>query len=130
MIPSYYFSMLEIKLGMIFACGSVLRQFLTYRKRTKSFLFTKPRQHPNEDFEKMRYRINIRDMFWYRKALMVEDRVLDAARIFQSKSPPPNAFGDDSNSSSKVSSSILDVWENRIKNVVGGGRSHKVSINL
>ena len=61
---------------------------------------------------------------------MVGDRVLDAARIFQSKTSPSNALGDDSNSSSKVSSSILDVWEKRIKNVVGGGRSHKVPGNL
>ena len=130
MIPSYYFSMLEIKLDMIFACDPALRQFLTYRKRTKSFLSTKHRQHPNENFEKMRYRINIRDIFWYRKAFMIENRVIDVARIFQSKTSSSNAFGDDSNIFFKVSSSILDVWENRIKNVVGGGRSHKVSINL
>ena len=63
MISSYYFSMCEVKFGIIFACTPALRQFLAYRKKTKSFLLTKHRQYPNEDFEKMRYRINIRDIF-------------------------------------------------------------------
>ena len=130
MIPSYYFSMFEVKVGIIFACGPALRQFWAYRKRTKSFLPTKHRQYPNEDFEKMRYRINIRDIFWYRKAPMIGDRVFEAARMFQSKTPPPGTSGDDPQSSSKVSNSVLDVWEKRIKNAVGGGHSHKVSSNL
>ena len=126
MIPSYYFSMFEVKLGIIFACGPALRQFWAYRKRTKSSLPTKSRQYPNEDFEKMRYRINLRDIFWYRKAPMVGDRVFEAARIFQSNSPPPDALSKDPQSSSKVSNSVLDMWENRIKNVIGRNRGHKV----
>ena len=119
--------MFEIRLGIIFACAPAIRQFWAYRKRTKSALPTQHRQYPNEDFEKMRYRINMRDVFWYRKAPMIGDRVFEAARAFQNKTPPPDASSGDPKSSSEVSHSALDMWEKRIKNLIGNDRSHKVS---
>ena len=118
--------MFEIRLGMIFACAPAIRQFWAYRKRTKSFLPTQHRQYPNEDFEKMRYRINLRDVFWYRNAPMIGNRVFEAARVFQSKPPPPDASSGDPQSCSEVSHSALDMWEKRIKNFMGNGRSHEV----
>ena len=117
-IRSYYVCMFEVKLGIIVACGPALRQFWAYRKRTKSWLPTKKRQYPNEDFEKMRYRINLRDVFWYRKAPMVGDRVYEAARIFRNKSPPPDASSGNPQSSAKVKNSVLDIWKKRIQNVM------------
>ncbi|KAL9003048.1 MAG: hypothetical protein Q9188_004060 [Gyalolechia gomerana] len=128
MIPSYYFTSFECQLGILIACGPAIRQFWGYRSRTHTSLPTKHRQSPNEDFKKMRYRINLRDIFWYREARMVGDRVFDAAQIFQSKSPPPDASSSDPQSSTRVSNSALDVWEKKIKYVFAFGHDHEVNI--
>ena len=58
---------------------------------------------------------------------MVGDRVFEAARVFQSKPPPPDASSGDPKSCSEVSHSALDMWEKRIKNFMGNGRSHEVT---
>ena len=60
---------------------------------------------------------------------MVGDRVYEAARVFQSKTPPPDASSGDPQSSSEVKHSALDVWGNRIKNFMGNGRSHEVTLD-
>lgn len=119
MISSYYFSGFESELGIIFACGPALRQFFSYRRRTHSVLPTRYIQHPNEDFEKMRFRINSRDIFWYREPPMNSNRVFDARRIFQSKTHPPEPSSRNPESTSNISSSILDVWERKLKNIFG-----------
>lgn len=75
MVPSYYFTVFEDKLGIIFACAPAIRQCGAYRSPTHTFLPSKQQQYPSEDFEKMRYRISLRDIFWYRKARTVGDRV-------------------------------------------------------
>ena len=74
----------------------------------------------------MRYRINFRDIVWYRKAQMVGNKVYDATPIFRSKSPPPDASNDHPQDSSQVSNSVLDDWEKRIKGIFRTGRHHKV----
>ncbi|KAL8775644.1 MAG: hypothetical protein Q9209_000140 [Squamulea sp. 1 TL-2023] len=119
-MPSMLVNTFECHLGLILACAPALRQFWAYRTRTHTFLPSKHRQYPNEDFEKMRRRINLRDIFWYRKAHEVSDK-LDAAPTFKS-SPPPEASSSDPQSSTKVSSSILDVWETKLKSAFT--RSH------
>ncbi|KAL8930476.1 MAG: hypothetical protein Q9208_000660 [Pyrenodesmia sp. 3 TL-2023] len=130
MVPSYYFTSFECQLGIIIACGPALRQFWAYRSRTHTSLPTKHRQAPNEDFKKMRYRINLRDIFWYREAHMVGDRVLEAAPIFQRKSPPPDASSSDPKSSTKVSNSALDIGEKKTKNVFHFGHNHETARRL
>ena len=117
MVPSYYIGALESDLGIVIACLPALRQFWAYRTRTQSVLPTRNRQHPNEDFEKMRLRVNARDIFWYRKAQTVGNRVLDATTIFRSRSPPPDACSSGPQSLSRVKTSVLDVWEKRLKKV-------------
>ncbi|KAL9000111.1 MAG: hypothetical protein Q9169_001186 [Polycauliona sp. 2 TL-2023] len=126
-VPSYYFTLFEDKLGIIIACAPALRQFWAYRSRTRTCLPTKQRQYPNEDFEKMRYRINLRDILWYRKARIVGNRVFDAAPIFQGRSPPPEASSDDPQSSSKVKNSVLDSWENKMKEAFAYGPNQKTA---
>lgn len=74
----------------------------------------------------MRYRVNLRDVFWYRKAHMIGNRVFDAAPIFRSKAPPPDGSSGNPQISSQVSNSILDVWERGMKKVFSIGRDHKV----
>ena len=59
-----FFTLVETKLGTIMACGPALRQFFVYRNRTKTVLPSSQRQQPNEDFEDMRHRVNVRDFFW------------------------------------------------------------------
>ena len=115
MIPNYYISMFEGKLGIILACGPAVRQFWAYRTRMHTCLPTKHRQYPNEDFEKMRYRINLRDIFWYRRAQAVGT----------SMSPPPDTTSGNPQDSSQVSNSVLDVWEKRIHNLFATGHHHK-----
>lgn len=86
----------------------------------------KHRQYPNEDFEKMRYRVNLRDVVWYRKAQMFGNKVYDATPIFRSKSPPPDASNGHPQNISQVSNSVLDIWEKRIKGLFSTARDHKV----
>ena len=117
-IRSYYVCMFEVKLDIIVACDPALRQFWTYRKRTKSWLSIKKRQYPNENFKKMRYRINLRDIFWYRKTPMIGDRVYEAARIFRNESSSSDAISGDPQNSTKIKNSVLDSWKNRIQNVM------------
>lgn len=65
-IPSDTFSLVEEKLGIICASLPALRQLHAYRKRVKTALPTSERQPPNEDFARMRRKIHMRDIFWYR----------------------------------------------------------------
>ncbi|KAL8896845.1 MAG: hypothetical protein Q9207_007510 [Kuettlingeria erythrocarpa] len=130
LVPSYYFTSFECQLGIIIACGPAIRQFWAYRTRTHTSLPTKQRQSPNDDFKKMRYRINLRDIFWYREARMMGDRVFEAAPIFQHKTPPPDASSSDPKSSTKVSNSALDVWEKKIKKVLPFSHNHEKSRRL
>ena len=129
-MPTYYFFDFEAQLGVIFACGPAIRQFCAYYHRTRSFLPTRHRQYPNEDFEKMRWRINLRDLFWFRQAPMTGNRVFDAAPIFQRRlaSPPDPENSGDSKSLEKVTNSILDVWERRIKQLFIINRSQQVRV--
>ncbi|KAL9611375.1 MAG: hypothetical protein Q9204_009024 [Flavoplaca sp. TL-2023a] len=120
--------MFEDKLGIIFACAPALRQFWAYRTRTHTFLPSKHQQYPNQDFEKMRSRINLRDIFWYRKAHSVGDRVFEATPIFRSRSPPPSS--DDPERPKKINSSILDIWENKIKHVLTSSHDQKVPMGV
>ena len=128
MVPNYYIGVLEGRLGIIFACGPAIRQFWAYRKRMHSFLPSRGRQHPNEDFEKMRYRINLRDIFWYNKAPMINGKVLEAARIFQTKRSPPPTDGsaDDLQDSQKMGRSAMDLFEQRLKKVLCVSRGKEV----
>ena len=126
MVSSYYFGSFEGNLGIILACGPAIRQFWAYRTRTQTSLPSKHRQNPNGDFEKMRYRINLRDIFWYRKAHTVGNRVFDASPIFRSNSPPPDGSSSNAQTSSQVRNSALDSWEKWMKKLFGAGRDNKV----
>ena len=120
MVPGYFFSGFELHLGIIFACGPALRQFFAYRKRNRSVLPASNMQYPNEDFEKMRYRINLRDILWYRSAPIVGGKVLEASKIFRSDDPEPppgNSSDTPAGSPRKIKRSVLDIWEERVKNV-------------
>ncbi|KAI9670342.1 MAG: hypothetical protein M1831_006556 [Alyxoria varia] len=88
-IPSNTFTLVEDKCGIIFASCPALRQFFAYRRRLGTSLpSTQHRQPPNADFESMRMRINVRDIFWYRKPLASEPGkpIRDPRPIFQKRS--------------------------------------------
>ena len=127
MVPLYYVSMFETKLGIILACGPAIRQFLAYRQRAHTSLPSSHRQYPNEDVVKMRRRVNLRDIFWYREARLVGNRVFDATPMFKSESPPPEASKDNMQGKSQVTQSVLDIWEKKIKRAFGIGRAQTVS---
>ena len=73
-MPNKWFSMIEEKLGIIFACGPAVRQLFAYRSRTGTFLPSGQRQERNEDFNRMRRRITLRDIFWFRPSPLGECR--------------------------------------------------------
>lgn len=73
-------------MGIICACGPSIRQFVAYIQRTGTALPSRSRQRPNEDFVKMRRRINIRDIFWYQSPHLTAGRVLDALPVRSQKS--------------------------------------------
>lgn len=127
-MPNFYFGTFEAKLGLIFACGPALRQFFAYRERTHSWLPTNRRQYPNEDFEKMRLRINLRDLLWYRSPPSTGNNTLNPRAIVESKSsPPPDAMSGNPESKKKVIHSIIDFWERRAKNKFWVRKSQEVS---
>ena len=127
MVPAYYITVVEVNLGIVFACGPAIRQFWAYKTRTHTSLPSTHRQSPNEDFEKMRFRINVRDILWYRKAQMVGNRVFDATPAFRSKPPVPSAS---SKSTSQVRNSVLDVWEKKIMRLFGTHHNQKVPFQV
>ena len=73
---------MEERFGNIFACAPAIRQFFAYYHRVGTILPTEDRQKPDEDFVKLRRRINFRDIFWFRNADMVNGRVLEAKVFF------------------------------------------------
>ena len=104
-MPSNTFSLVEEKCGIIFASCPALRQLLAYRRRTGHLLPTKGRQPPNADFVSMRHRINLRDIFWYRKtSLENQPRV----------SPPGRARR---GSEAGGQNSSLDLLGNKLRNL-------------
>ncbi|KAI9667146.1 MAG: hypothetical protein M1831_001323 [Alyxoria varia] len=129
LIPAKYFANHEEKFGIIIACLPALRQFGAYRVRTGTFMPDRSkRQEPNEDFVKMRRRINLRDIFWYRKAVSTGGRVMDARPIFQAKTPmgptpPPKTEQDGISRRAQVSA--LDSWQHRVKDLFSTSASRE-----
>ena len=76
----------------------------------------------------MRFRVNMRDIFWYRKAQVLGNKVYDATPIFRSQSPSPNTSSGQTQIPSQVSNSVLDVWDNRVKRLFSIGPHHNVKI--
>ena len=74
----------------------------------------------------MRFRINLRDIVWYRKANMIGNRVFDASPMFRSQIPPPDATSNNKKDTSKVKHSVLDDWESKMRGVFGSSRNDSV----
>ncbi|KAI9711269.1 MAG: hypothetical protein M1820_002256 [Bogoriella megaspora] len=106
-------------MGIIAACGPAIRQFVAYCMRTGTPLPSTDRQRPGEDFVKMRRRITIRDILWFRSPDPVSGRVLDAAPIRHMKTP-----GDVESTAQK---SLLNEWPRSLNNKLfqsGTTKSH------
>ena len=106
------FSLVEEKCGIIFASCPALRQFVAYRRRVGTFFPSKQRQAPEQDFVRFRRRVNLRDIFWYRKASLTEGRVLGPQRTFYAPSDP--SVSDQISSATAAKKSVLDVWFERL----------------
>ncbi|KAI9696360.1 MAG: hypothetical protein M1820_008202 [Bogoriella megaspora] len=120
MIPSYYISAFEFEFGIILASCPMLRQMIAYRRRTKSFLPTKERQYPNEDFEKTRVRVAQRDIMRSNNPSLRDNEVIGNAVALTGASDSPSGLA--LNDREEVRQSALDLWHRRIKNLfsVGG----------
>ena len=104
-MPSNIFGMVEEKCGIIFASGPAIRQFIAYRRRVGTFSPNKKRQPPEEDFTNFRKRVNLRDVFWYRKPTLVDGRVIRPQRIFH----PPTKVKETSEEADRLAQrSMLD----------------------
>ena len=120
-------------MGVVFACAPAMRQLYGYYHRTGTLLPGKERQRPNEDFQRMRRKINIRDIFWYRHAILKDGRVRDAHPIFQrhassdTESPAaPQRLPSDT--PQEAQKSVTDWWEETIKKVFSRS-SHDDSVS-
>ena len=112
--------MIEDNFGVIFACTPAIRQLYVYRHRTGTFLPRRDRQKPNEDFRKMRRKINFRDIFWYRQAVLIGGRVRDAHPIFEHQADSDIeclAVSErlPSDAPPITQKSVMDWWEDRFK---------------
>lgn len=116
--------MIEDNFGVAFACAPSLRQLYTYYRRTGTLLPGEDRQRPNEDFQRWRRKVNIRDIFWYRQAVLENNKVRDAHPIFR------HAARSDSESSHapiripeaeagplEAQKSVMDWWEDKVKRI-------------
>ena len=109
------FGMTEEKCGIIFACCPAIRQFVSYRQRVGTYLPSTHRQQPGEDLRKMRRRIMLRDMFWFRKPIVVNGRVFN----------PKSAFSSEQSSERLIEAteiaaraSVLDKWYSQFKSTI------------
>ncbi|KAI9727271.1 MAG: hypothetical protein M1828_006890 [Chrysothrix sp. TS-e1954] len=126
-ITTSTFSLVEEKCGIIFASAPAIRQFVAYRKRVGTFKVTSKRQYPEEDFVSFRRRVNLRDIFWYRKASLNEDRVTKPQRAFH----PPKMLDTPSadHSGATAEKSLLDIWGDRTKRLFGSGSAPSTRAN-
>ena len=108
-VPSNTFSLVEEKCGIIFASAPALRQFIAYRRRVGTFYPSKYRQAPNEDFAKMRRRVRLRDILWYRQPKVQDDGRVTDARPMLGRSSTSEAVDQVSKHQSCAEMSPLDV---------------------
>ena len=66
LISPSFFSLIEEKCGIIFACCPAVRQLIAHISRTGTALPTR-RHSSDEDFKKSRTKVVLRDVFWNRK---------------------------------------------------------------
>lgn len=114
-MPSDTFSLVEHHAGIFFASCPAVRQFFAYRKRVGTIYPSDRRQEPNADFVKMRRKINLRDIFWYRQASATKGRVYDALPIFQQS---PDTSDMPQTAVSDAEKSPLDVWREKLSNKI------------
>ena len=115
MLASSSCSLVETEMGIICACGPALRQFIGYVKRTGTALPSKSRQYPNEDFVKMRRRINLRDLLWYQAPNLIAGRVLDALPVRTQRTKE--------DIEETAQRSVLGEWRRKISDIVSSGKS-------
>ena len=91
--------------------------------RTGTVLPSSQQQYPNEDFVKMRSRISLRDVIWYRKAQLWNGKVLEATPIFKRIiEPPPSDSPQELEDIAR--SSVLDSWFRKLRNKTSVRRVH------
>ena len=122
-MPSDTFSMVEEKCGIIFASCPALRQFWAYRKRAGTVFPSNKRQAPDADFVKMRRKINLRDIFWYRKPIVTDGRVIDAHPTFQH--PYNDVEHMPEGAQTTAEKSPIDIWGQKIKRKMSGSSSRQ-----
>ncbi|KAI9671856.1 MAG: hypothetical protein M1831_003384 [Alyxoria varia] len=64
-MPSLTLSLVEEKMGIIFASCPALRQCVVYIQRSHTLLPSAHRCEPNADFATMRRRVTVRDIMWW-----------------------------------------------------------------
>ncbi|KAI9668766.1 MAG: hypothetical protein M1831_000835 [Alyxoria varia] len=110
-MPTNMWGLVEEKCGIIFASGPAIRQFIGYVRRVGTAYPTSARQAPGADFTGMRYRITLRDLFWYRRNPSGTCVTEPQSYYSGSKSPPrlPDV------SETGAETSRLDVEETKAK---------------
>lgn len=121
-MPNKWFGMIEEKCGITFACGPAVRQFFAYRSRTGTFLPSAERRPRNEDFNKMRRRITLRDIFWFRPNMLS-----DSSKSTSHPSSDPTSESRQTDMAADIDAtaktSVLDMWWGRLFRAVPGPSS-------
>ena len=113
--------MVEEKCGIIFASGPAVRQFFAYWRRTGTPFPSEKRQRPDQDFQRFRYRVIWRDIFWYRQPSLTDGRVLGPQEMFCA---PYSGISNGSNSTEKnvnetAKKSAINSMAGRMKRFFG-----------
>ena len=115
LVTANIFSMTEEKCGMIFACGPTIRQFFAYWRRVGTILPSHKRQKPEEDFVRMRRRVELRDLFWFRQPVMRDGRVIEVHPLFHGDKESPQ-IAQAVEATAHVS--VFDAWRVKTKNAL------------
>ncbi|KAL9087210.1 MAG: hypothetical protein Q9159_003777 [Coniocarpon cinnabarinum] len=121
LMPNKWFGMVEEKLGIIFACGPAVRQFFAYRSRTGSWSPAVRRDAPNADFTKMRRRITLRDVFWYRPMALRDDA--RSGPTSKGLNPESEQTKVPAEVDATAATSVLDTWWGRLYRALPGTSS-------
>ena len=115
--PPNTFSMVEEKAGLVFACGPALRQLVVHVLRNKTILPRRRQQLPDEDFMKMRKKVKLRDIFWFRNPHASQLATFTGSPVY-----PPEHYidsGTQQRAERAAKKSPLDSWKANAMAVFG-----------
>ena len=126
--PPNTFSMVEEKAGIVFACCPALRQLVVHVVRTRSIIPRRRQQESEADFIKMRKKVRLRDIFWYRKPHTSQLATFTGAPVY----PPEREIDSRTlqHAEETAKKSPLNLWRTSLGAVFGSRKAvHRLQSN-